>query len=325
VICGTSTGVLSLWDLRFGILIKSWKVGLAARARSVRIHQCLVHPTKGKGRWILVAMETDSRFAESESDTVGSLTTLVEVWDIENSTLVETFATRASPAGSEPAAEPQPVASEEAEMSPADAIAALVQARQEVGTPTFGSVSSRRRSGTLVGRGSREGALPRAPSPDVRAMIVGSDFGGHSTFHRTAMSESPEGGGRGTGGTRGFMISGSEDHRLRMWDFGRVDRCMVISGPDADGEKPSYSVVRSTSSNAATYVETWTNLSSISNSNRPSQRLSLVNHNQQNLLKSHQDVVTALLSLESPFRGGIVSGDRSGVLKVWRVEGMDGQ
>jgi phosphoinositide-3-kinase regulatory subunit 4 len=34
-------------------------------------------------------------------------------------------------------------------------------------------------------------------------------------------------------------------------------------------------------------------------------------------------VITALACIDAPFRGGIVSGDRTGVIKVWRVEQGD--
>jgi len=58
-------------------------------------------------------------------------------------------------------------------------------------------------------------------------------------------------------------------------------------------------------------------------SNRPAQRISLIAHNQQNLLKNHQDVITSLICIDLPFRGGIVSGDRAGVIKVWRVDQLE--
>jgi phosphoinositide-3-kinase regulatory subunit 4 len=71
-------------------------------------------------------------------------------------------------------------------------------------------------------------------------------------------------------------------------------------------------------------VETWTHSPGASSqSNRPPQRLSLITNNQQNLLKAHQDCITSLLSIESPFRGGVISGDRAGVIKVWRIDGVD--
>lgn len=51
--------------------------------------------------------------------------------------------------------------------------------------------------------------------------------------------------------------------------------------------------------------------------------MSLITNNQQNLLKAHQDSITALVCIDSPFRGGVVSGDRAGAIKVWRIEGAD--
>lgn len=84
------------------------------------------------------------------------------------------------------------------------------------------------------------------------------------------------------------------------------------------------SVVRSSTGAASANVETWPKSSTLANNaNRPSQRMSLITNNQQNLLKSHQDVVTALACIDSPFKGGIVSGDRAGVIKVWRIDGYD--
>ena len=104
VVCGTSTGVLSLWDLRFGILIKSWKAGAAVRGHPVRVHQCTVHPTKGKGRWIVVALESPK---DSPVASGGETVTLVEIWDIEKTVLIEMFSTRSVPTSSSPLPEPR--------------------------------------------------------------------------------------------------------------------------------------------------------------------------------------------------------------------------
>lgn len=72
------------------------------------------------------------------------------------------------------------------------------------------------------------------------------------------------------------------------------------------------------------FVETWTKpTSGQSQSNRPPQRMSLITNNQQNLLKAHQDSITALVCIDSPFRSGVVSGDRAGAIKVWRIEGAE--
>ncbi|RDB23837.1 Serine/threonine-protein kinase ppk19 [Hypsizygus marmoreus] len=308
IVVGTSTGVLTLWDRRFGLLIKSWHVGVASTGRSVRIHQCVVHPSKGKGKWVMVSMESSRRTADRSS------TNLVEVWDIEKAVLMETFVTRIG-STTESVPEPHELTGVDADSSPAAAIAALVRSRQPGGDPgdTRPRMSSRSTSSNTT-------ELLPTPAPDVRAFIVGLDLGGHSTSHRSEYGELGVEGApslRATG--RGYMVTGSEDRKIRLWDLGRLERTTVLSGLESETEKPTYQT--SSVGTAATYVETWPIPSSNGGTtNRPPQRMSLITHSQQNLLKSHQDVITALASIESPFRGGIISGDRAGVVKVWRLE-----
>ncbi|KAI0364206.1 hypothetical protein BV20DRAFT_1108288 [Pilatotrama ljubarskyi] len=310
VICGTSTGVLSLWDIRFGILIKSWQVGVAGKGRSSRVHEVLVHPTKGKGKWIIVAMETPRTASEDSSRTI------LEVWDIERTTLVETFSVKTALSSSDSTDEPKEIAVEEAEMNPAAAIAALVRARQE-----SGSLESGTRRGGIVGNDTSRSEAPPPTSPDVRAIVAGPEFGGHTVLHRSHIAEADSKTlGRSPG--RGFLITGSEDCKLRLWDLGRPERSVVLSGLEADHDKPAYSIVHASMGTASSYVETWPSSQS-TQTNRPPQRLSLINHNQQNLLKGHQDTITAIACIESPFRGGLVTGDRAGIIKVWRVEASE--
>ena len=101
----------------------------------------------------------------------------------------------------------------------------------------------------------------------------------------------------------------------------RTGKLLVYHNLSHDTDLP-LSIVRGVSSSTSVYVETWSDANA-SQSNRPAQQLSLINQNQHNLMRAHQDTITALLSIESPFRGGVVSGDRAGVLKVWRIEGPD--
>lgn len=84
-----------------------------------------------------------------------------------------------------------------------------------------------------------------------------------------------------------------------------------------------YSYTASTNGNTTTFVESWPRVPPSSTSNRASHRISMITQSQQQLLKHHQDVITTLACIDSPFRGGIVSGDRAGVIKVWRVEHVE--
>jgi phosphoinositide-3-kinase regulatory subunit 4 len=46
----------------------------------------------------------------------------------------------------------------------------------------------------------------------------------------------------------------------------------------------------------------------------------VISSQQQQIHRTHQDIITALALLDSPFRGCIISGDRSGTIKVFRVD-----
>ncbi|KAF5325055.1 hypothetical protein D9619_009624 [Psilocybe cf. subviscida] len=296
IVVGTSTGVLTLWDKRFGLPIRSWHAGVTSTGRSGRIHQLAVHPTKGRGKWIIVTLEMSKKSADRLS------TTIVEVWDIEKAELVETFMTRiGSP--SDEVTETKEVSGVDAETTPAAAIAALVRARR-----------------TGADFSERKEELPQPPAPDVRCLVVGTDFGGFSTIQRSELGEVDS---SSRSSARGFMVTGSDDSKLRLWDLGKLERTTILSAPtESEMEKPSYSSITSKGA-LSTFVETWPRVSSSSSANRPPQRISLITHSQQQLLKAHQDVVTALACIDAPFRGGIISGDRAGVIKVWRVDQVD--
>ncbi|KAF9224775.1 ARM repeat-containing protein [Gyrodon lividus] len=309
VLVGTSSGVLSLWDKRFGLLLKSWQVGRSGTGRMARVHQCVVHPTKGKGRWVMVAVETWKGSPEPAPST------LIEVWDIEKAVLVESFVTRTTMSAPEPILEPEEQTGLDAEQSPAAAIVALVNSRYPGGA-AYANFSKRDRGPSQSI--DREDSLP-APSPDVRAIVVGLDFGGHSGIYRSEIvdlsTDVPT-----SNRNRGFVVSGSEDRRIRLWDLSKVERTSVLLGAEPEHDRPSYSTVRSQNGSITNNVETWVqSQTSLSHNNRAPQRMSMITNNQQNLLKSHQDIITALACIDSPFRGGIASGDRAGVIKVWRV------
>jgi phosphoinositide-3-kinase regulatory subunit 4 len=230
IIVGTSMGVLTLWDRRFGLLLKNWTVGHAAMGKSIRIHECVVHPTKGRGKWVVVALEASGTIADHAP------VTLIEVWDIEKSTLVETFVMQAASTSPEIVAEePQEVDGVDAEPNPATAIAALVRSPQSGFYP-------QKRIQSSASNISQDDAL-LAPSPTIRVIIVGPEFGGHQSGHRSEITDlTSEFNTHGRLG-RGFMITGSEDRRVRLWDLGRLERTSVLSGLESEHDKPSYRCV----------------------------------------------------------------------------------
>jgi phosphoinositide-3-kinase regulatory subunit 4 len=147
---------------------------------------------------------------------------IVEVWDIEEAKLTETFVTRWSPPNEEISSGPNPTIGVEADRSPASAIAMLVQLRQREGS------RREKRPGFLHSPSPFKEETTPLPSCSVRALVTGVDFGGPSR------SESSKSSGKG------FMLSGSDDAKIRLWDLWKIEKSTVLSGLDSELERPTY-------------------------------------------------------------------------------------
>ncbi|KAL5523732.1 hypothetical protein ACEPAG_7905 [Sanghuangporus baumii] len=307
LVTATLSGVLCLWDLRFGLLLRSWSVGASINSTSVRIRQCVLHPSKGRGRWIIVSLDG----AETLQDQPGAV--LIEVWDVERAVLVEWFVQYDNASTASTETSPTSAKSTEgviAESNPAAAIAALVRARQH-GEQTPG-VPSIDLFGPQYNRN-----LTRS-SRTIASMVAGTDFGGHASTPRSFVDLSMETDRLGHTGKAGFIIAGSEDCSIKLYDLDRFERSIILSSRDEEEERKSFSVI----SKDSTTVFAEKQSASGTAHTAAGQRASLILGYQSNLLRAHQDCIRAVACLDAPFRGGILTGDRSGVIKVWRVEGL---
>ncbi|GAA5855478.1 hypothetical protein JCM8547_007849 [Rhodosporidiobolus lusitaniae] len=345
LVAGTSTGVLTLWDLRFGLLLRSWSVG------TKRVHQIALHPAKGKGRWIVVAMDPEDPPCVDASSSKSRRhhqqqqpgTAVAEVWDIDQGTKVEEFRILSSQQQQQQNAAGQPLsnrtnlfsahgggdnfsstAMKEATLDPAVAIEALLAASTAPKPappppPAHADPSS------------PSSAAPSSPRPYVtpsfRAVLLGTDYASPST---TRPSPAEFAGGEGKEGKKnkdgGFLLTGGEDRKLRYWDLAKAGMSAVVSGLDVDEEVPVFSTHSSTS-RPTLHLESPPSLppssssSSSSSSSRPRpanrvHRSTLIANSQQQMLRAHHEAITALAVMDLPFRC-VVSGDRSGVVKVF--------
>lgn len=322
LVVASSSGVLSLWDLRFGLLLRNWKVQAASEESVVRLQQCVIHPSKGRGKWIMVSLDI------LELSQEWSEHTLVEVWDVEKATLVERYVARNANFPSE-TPQPKPSSNQLAESDYASAIARLVRSRHEGPSGENYHASS---SAESLGQSS---AI-------VTAMAPGVDFGGHSGAARSFVDLSLDAGQRElTSGKTGFTVVGTDDCKIKLWNLDRFERSVVLSDQEMDKGQSTfrYVVVAScfvqlsdrrtcpsaqTSEDPQVYIENIPSSISSAANLGGGQRSSLITGHQHDLLKAHKDSISSIVCIDSPFRGGIISGDRSGVIKVWRVEGMDG-
>ncbi|EJD52092.1 ARM repeat-containing protein [Auricularia subglabra TFB-10046 SS5] len=315
LVVGTLTGILTLWDIRFGLMLRTWRVGSSlTRGTPVAVNRIVLHPSKGNGLWIIVAIGPGSA---SSGGVSSELKPLMEVWDVEKGTLVETFATRdlsLSETGA-PLSAPMPLTTtpQEVTSNPAAGIAALVRARAAAAqSSTNASPVSSLNPFRSLWQPHPEEASSSSVCKDVLALSAGVDFGGQPVPSARARGDKAS--------TRGFVITGSEDKRLRFWDIGRIERSVVLSAPATEDDRPMFGTLRAGTDGLPTHLETATPPASLGAGNKARSSTLAINQHQQNLLKAHQDCITAVACFDSPFRGGIVTGDRSGVLKVFRMD-----
>ncbi|KZT54487.1 ARM repeat-containing protein [Calocera cornea HHB12733] len=328
LVAGTLGGVLTLWDLRFGLRLRSWNVASADMfgVSSTAVHQCVLHPVKGRDKWIIVAVESHPT-RSNEGAPLRSVT--LEVWDVDKASLVEMFIHTQEALSAEADGTSIPALGSkgnEAEKNPASAIADFVTSKETnvpKGHLQMPSDNTRSPRSPRENNASLPGDL--SPScPDVRAILVGGDFGGFTALAQQSAGVVEEEGIRRERRShlypgkvkeaKGFIITGCEDRKVRYWDLGRVSRSFLISGTNADGEKPTFSA-----SEQGTYTEAWgSRLGSLGRGRL--ERHSIIGQHQQQLLRAHQDCVTALACIDSPFRGGVISADRTGVIKIFKVD-----
>jgi phosphoinositide-3-kinase regulatory subunit 4 len=194
LILGTSTGTLSLWDLRFGLLLKSWRA-----AGSVT--SCQIHPSRGKGRWIMVSTVRNS-------DDRG----LVSVYDIESAKLVEIYEVRETRPSSK--AQSIPVDVEEVQPDKAGIIEELA-AREA--TPSSLSPDTR-------------------PCPSVLALMVGQPFASMPREEDTGSMLMSVPDVKSQSGNPGWMIIAGEDKVIRYWDLTKPSEGIVICGSPKEKE-----------------------------------------------------------------------------------------
>lgn len=256
LVVGTVNGVLSLWDLRFGLLLRSWSVG------KKRIHRVEGHPSKGKNRWVIVAVEEDKQAdgiggSSSSSGSGGKAGTLIaEVWDVDRGAKVEEY--RVVTAGQSTISRSsgrafdmagQTSAMQEATLDPAKAIEALVLASNTSSKGRPGLSTRLPSSFPIDGTPEANLQHQRAYRPEIRSFIVGTDYGAQNEGGRLAASsihhsgELVEADGSTTTSKRdlGYMITGSEDRKMRYWNLGSIEASVVVSGAEMEEDKVVYS------------------------------------------------------------------------------------
>jgi phosphoinositide-3-kinase regulatory subunit 4 len=284
IVVGTVTGSLSLWDLRFGMLLKSW----AARGG---ITSLALHPVRGRGRWVMASLNRD------DPEAMSSDIPLVETYDIETAKLVEVFEARNTRPSSRAPLPP----SRDVLKTPSDLIAEIAGGRG--GTPA--------------------GSADSTEAPSVDALLAGTSFAA-LTPSRVDDALKP-----------GWLVTAGDDRVIRYWDLGRAADGFVMCGSPRDKDV----VFKAAAATPSVYY-TLPNVRAPGNAGGAAGTASVIGggapgagggagaaghlhaaNSSRQPLRPHYDAICALAVVETPFSSCVVSADRSGVIKVWRMEG----
>lgn len=345
LVAGTASGTMTLWDLRFGLLLRSWCVGKR------RVHKAAVHPSKGKNRWVILAIEDDG-VEDDVSKRHGAL--IAEVWDVDRGLKVEEYraigaggqSTSSRSAGLYSSGEPSFIM-QEATLDPSAAIKALVEA---ISTP----VKLRPRLSAPDGISSPliDPSRAGASRPGVRTFLAGVDYSlQHDQRFAPTLTSASESKEAESKKDVGYLLTAGEDRKIRFWDLDKIDRSTVVSGLELEADKPVYTCVlfpsfldnilrlsdsfhhraHTSTTSPSLFLESpavppsrSSRTVQTSSSQHPStsatplkvHRSTVIANAQHQMLSGHQDTIMALLVIDLPFRC-VVSGDRSGVVKVF--------
>ncbi|WVN90927.1 uncharacterized protein L203_106172 [Cryptococcus depauperatus CBS 7841] len=303
LILGTSLGVISLWDLRFGLLLKSWKAGGG-------ITSCCIHPSRGRGRWIMVSISSATSFFPPSSLDAFKLeepnfAPLVEVYDIETSKLMEVYQVRSRRPGK------HIETSREVEEVIPDKSALIAQLVHE--TQVFPSSMP-------IDDFDASTPLPLSPKTALD-IIVGQSWASFPRPEESMLMSVPELGAVGRGKANqsgpGWMISAGEDRVIRYWDLVKVADGFVVCGSQKEKD---VSFKQTPENSEISIIYTLPNVHRQNGQQLPTRD----RDRERQPLRTHYDAICKLGTIETPFSSCIVTADRSGIIKVWRMEGVTG-
>ncbi|KAJ5330382.1 hypothetical protein N7476_000165 [Penicillium atrosanguineum] len=297
LLVGTTHGIMDLWDLRFRVRLRAW--GLPGWGY---VHRIQLHPLKPRGRWVCVSSG-------------GSRGNQITAWDIEKFRCREVYQMAPQSLND--------VTSGAAQRGSSRPVAPRGQ-RLNVKDFEAWSVDDDRPEGML----RRFANAPAAAGMGAIPESNGSAAPNHSSGDQLgtwafAAGLNPPDDVKANSSKCGFIISAGCDRKIRFWDLARPEASMIVSGGDSIG-KPTYEMASIAANIQVTLEHQPSTPATTSNagnakkgtSPRPP-RSTVISLQQQQLLKSHLDIIQDVVVLRQPY-GMIVSVDRAGMVYVFR-------
>lgn len=309
VVVGTLGGYLTLWDMRFGILLRTWHVA------GEPVRQAVVHPSKGGGRYVVVAS------GGGEAGGAGADGPVLETWSIDGVKVVEEYTVGGSstaPAEQSPSFT-ETAAALVAQEDPAQAIANLLSASSST-QQTVPPPPKRRPQPS-----NRVLAIAASSSGVRGAAATRSQLGAETWNDPPAIEESTA-----KGGANGVLWVGGEDRFLRKIDLSNFAKSSVFGAVQGvAGEGVTFRCAAKFLCPPLPFLHIWSadfpflsGLTATLSSRAHPPLTSHVETSSRPALETstaHPDSIVALAVVTSPSSTYLVSGDRSGVLRIWRV------
>lgn len=318
ILIGTTHGIISLWDLRFRLRLRSWGIQGGTPVRRI-----ILHPNKGRGRWVIVA--GGARDGE------------ITVWDIEKMVCREVY--RTSPPGYRPG-------SKDIKMSSGKAYEPWFpdELPEETLLARFAATTTDRDDGPQFDPMVSPRSNSPSPSPSMTtSLFVGTDVVYPSSTSTGGGSTTNDGRTPVSGVKTTFILSGSADRKLRFWDTNNPAASSIVSGQELvvdERENPRYET--SHLGGNTLVVTEWRPSSSSAAPGTSSKgksraglgegdgigkerererskipRSELIPRQQQQLLRTHMDAITDCAILQRPY-GMAISTDRMGCVYVFQ-------
>ena len=315
LLLGTDRGVLALFDLRFQLHIKAWTF-----AASAPVHRLAIHPFKGRGRSFVMAGGT------GHPD--------ITIWDLEKMECREIFRTAETHSLNSPTPKlPSTAATINRDLTaPYTSISLPLTALARLSSAAGAAISP----GSLPAPSSL--TTPTTSPPSISSFALCSD-NHFSTSYGTSVSTNTS-----SNNKSGFMLTAGPDRKIRFWDISRPEASAVLAGLGGDEQQPRYTVQQVSLGRIAVLEK---GASSMNNTtlekgktktadktkrdegsvSRKESRVVTIAREQKALLRSHLDVVTDVVVLESGVGSGdvvegersalVVSADRMGIIRAF--------
>jgi phosphoinositide-3-kinase regulatory subunit 4 len=221
LVVGTSLGYLVLWDLRYSLQVRKWRVSQKP------IQVIAGHPARGNGKWIIFSTE-----GEQYPSVEGEPRVLMSGFDLSNGEIVEHFQTGTFSGTS-------------AALNTASSSSLDAAVEDETAAHTIEALLSGLQTPVLAKAKVLE--EHNLSTPSIRAihtMHILQEAGYSASNDLSPVHETFDPGDEvnkvssaGGSAVSGIVLSASSDRIVRLWNLGRPSESLVVSAAGKDANK----------------------------------------------------------------------------------------